>query len=226
MPHEFGQMMAKDFNAPHVVEGYDQHIQQLIPAYALMHLQVQSILACDYPNARHFLIVGVGTGYELHDLLSRYPKAQFTALDPAANMLQHARQQCSAQQHRIRFIESTLQDFQTEQQFDVVLILLVSHFVQDKSCFWQKAYQLLRVGGIVISYDLMQPEPQELGYLKQLCQHQGLSQTQANRMLQRLEDDFFLLDAYDYQQQLIQVGFKHIYCYLKVLCYAGWLAKK
>ena len=31
--------MAKDFNSPKVVEGYDAHIRKLIPGYEVIHLQ-------------------------------------------------------------------------------------------------------------------------------------------------------------------------------------------
>ena len=36
--------MAKDFNSPQVVEGYDEHIRKLIPGYELTHQQVDAIL--------------------------------------------------------------------------------------------------------------------------------------------------------------------------------------
>ncbi len=35
--------MAKDFNSPKVVEGYDVHIRKLIPGYEVIHQQVDAI---------------------------------------------------------------------------------------------------------------------------------------------------------------------------------------
>ncbi len=38
--------MAKDFNSPKVVEGYDVHIRKLIPGYEVIHQQGACKLFC------------------------------------------------------------------------------------------------------------------------------------------------------------------------------------
>ena len=59
--------MAKDFNSPQVVEGYDEHIRKLIPGYELTHQQVDAILSHHYGDQENvqILVVGCGTGYEI-----------------------------------------------------------------------------------------------------------------------------------------------------------------
>ena len=42
--------MAKDFNSPKVVEGYDEHIRKLIPGYEVIHQQVDAILQSVLPQ--------------------------------------------------------------------------------------------------------------------------------------------------------------------------------
>ena len=82
--------MAKDFNQPFVVDGYDAHIRKLIPGYELVHLQISALLKTYLPEQAHILVVGCGTGYELRYLTQQFPQWQFTAIDPAENMLHKA----------------------------------------------------------------------------------------------------------------------------------------
>ena len=83
--------MAKDFNNPMVVDGYDDHIRKLIPGYELIHLQVNAILKTYLPEQANLLIVGCGTGYELQYLAEQFPQWTFTAIDPAITMLEKAK---------------------------------------------------------------------------------------------------------------------------------------
>lgn len=224
--------MAKDFNNQQVVENYDQHIRKLIPGYELIHLQVHAILATYLKQEAEVLVVGCGTGYELQYLAEQFPNWRFTAIDPAINMLEKAKQHIThlGLQQQITFIHGdTAVLTSLNQHFDAALAILVAHFVEptQKPVFFQEIAQNLTADGFCISYDLMQMQhPQQAQVLKHLVQSTGLLEAQANAMLQRLENDFYLIDLHTFKQLLLESGFKRLEQFSQVLNYVGLVAFK
>ena len=192
--------MAKDFNSPQVVEGYDEHIRKLIPGYELTHQQVDAILSHHYgdQNDVQILVVGCGTGYEIQYLAQKHPTWQFTAVDPSHVML------CKAKQHlekqgvleRIRFIHGDTKSISATQNFDAVLSILVAHFIplESKQNFFKDIFSQLKPNGMLLTYDLMkETEAHEILVLKQFCENNGLTEGQSEKMVERLQQDFFLV---------------------------------
>lgn len=208
--------MAKDFKHPKVVENYDTHIQQLIPGYALVHLQIQSILKTNVKEHAQILIAGCGTGYELNYLLSLFPQAKFVAFDPSMEMLNKAKANivCESDLQRIDFLcgDSRVLNIYPN-TFDVSLAILVSHFLSEieKNQFFTDIYSSLNRHGFCLSYDLMQfSDLKQKQALKYLVQAQGLSQQQSQTMLDRLDDDFNLIDIQEMHLLLQQCGFQQV----------------
>lgn len=223
--------MAKDFNHPRVVEGYDQHIRKLIPGYELIHLQVHAILKNLLPAQAEILVVGCGTGYELAYLAEHFPEWKFCAIDPAPNMLQQAQQHLAQLQlgHNIRFVLGDTQVLQSmPQQFDAALSILVAHFVpvELKLGFLRDIAHSLTASGICMSYDLMAlADPLQGQILKSMAELTGLTEQQADNMLARLHDDFYLVSAQEMQALYLQAGFQDVAPYSQVLNYVGFMAK-
>lgn len=233
--------MAKDFNHAKVVARYDAHIRQLIPGYELVHVQIQALLR-SYLDAEQIerpriLIAGCGTGYELSYLSTLFPQAKFVALDPSTLMLQFAQKRL--QQHAVRtdivWLEGDsqlLQQYQTDsaaQGFDIVLSVLVSHFIAQpqKQKFFQDLAGCIKPGGICLSFDMMHMQhPQDPQHLKYLALGTGLSAAQADQMIERLADDFELISAVDMQQLYRDVGFSEVSCFTQILNYFGFIALK
>lgn len=224
--------MAKDFNNPQVVEGYDQHIRKLIPGYELIHLQVHALLKSHLFDQANILVVGCGTGYELQYLAQKFPEWTFTAIDPALEMLN------TAQRHiedlgladRITFIHGDTSVLKTlQQQFDAALSILVSHFVafEFKQQYFQDIAQALKANGLCLSYDLMQIETdQQRCTLKLLAQATGLTEKQSQAMLDRLAQDFALIDVAGMQKIYQNAGFKAVQTFAQVISYYGFMAFK
>lgn len=126
--------MAKDFNSPKVVEGYDEHIRKLIPGYEVIHQQVDAILQSVLKPNAHILIVGCGTGYELEYLLKRHPNWKFTAVDPSLTMLQKAQEQVELldKSSQVTFVHGETSALPLENCFDAALSILVAHFIADE----------------------------------------------------------------------------------------------
>ena len=225
--------MAKDFNSPQVVEGYDEHIRKLIPGYELTHQQVDAILSHHYGDQDNvqILVVGCGTGYEIQYLAQKHPNWQFTAVDPSHVML------CKAKQHlekqgvldRIRFIHGDTKSMGAEQNFDAVLSILVAHFIplESKQNFFKDIFSQLKPNGMLLTYDLMkETEAHEILVLKQFCENNGLTEGQSEKMVERLQQDFFLVSPRMGQQLLSNVGFKKVKTYSQIMNYYGFCAVK
>ncbi len=219
--------MAKDFNHPQVVAGYDQHIRKLIPGYELIHLQVHALLKSHLEAEAEVVVVGCGTGYELQYLAEQFPQWRFTAIDPALNMLKQAEQhiQSLALQDKITFVHGDTSVLQhMRHQFDAAVTILVSHFVahEFKHQFFQDIAHSLKSTGICLSYDLTALQyPAQANVLKNLALATGLAEAQANAMLERLEQDFYLIDPQQLKQLYSDVGFEVVEQFTQVLNYVG-----
>lgn len=223
--------MAKDFNSPKVVEGYDEHIRKLIPGYEVIHQQVDAILQSVVKPHAHILIVGCGTGYELEYLLKRHPNWKFTAVDPSLTMLQKAKEQVELldKSSQVTFIHGDTSALPLEPCFDAALSILVAHFVADdiKPVFFKEIYDRLKEKAVLLTYDLMTcVNAQQLQALPYLCLDQGLTEEQCQKMLERMAQDFFSLTAEGYIKLLQKTGFESVQSYTQILTYQGFIAKK
>lgn len=223
--------MAKDFNSPKVVDGYDEHIRKLIPGYEVIHQQVDAILQSVLKPNSHILIVGCGTGYELEYLLKRHPNWKFTAVDPSLTMLQKAQEQVELldKSSQVTFIHGETSALPLENCFDAALSILVAHFIADdiKPAFFKDIYNRLKESAVLLTYDLMTCiNPQQLQALRYLCLAQGLTEEQCQKMLERMAQDFFSLTTEGYIKLLQKTGFESVQSYAQVLTYQGFIAKK
>ncbi|MGE8599998.1 MAG: SAM-dependent methyltransferase [Acinetobacter calcoaceticus] len=223
--------MAKDFNSPKVVDGYDEHIRKLIPGYEVIHQQVDAILQSVLKPNSHILIVGCGTGYELEYLLKRHPNWKFTAVDPSLTMLQKAQEQVEllGKSSQVTFVHGETSALPLENCFDAALSILVAHFIADdvKPAFFKDIYNRLNENAVLLTYDLMTCiNPQQLQALRYLCLAQGLTEEQCQKMLERMAQDFFSLTSEGYIKLLQKTGFESVQSYAQVLTYQGFIAKK
>ncbi|WP_151795646.1 class I SAM-dependent methyltransferase [Acinetobacter soli] len=223
--------MAKDFNSPKIVEAYDEHIRKLIPGYEIIHQQVDAILQSVLQPTAHILIVGCGTGYELEYLLNKHPDWTFTALDPSLAMLEMAetRVKHMGKSAQVQFVHGDHSTLTEAAVFDAALCILVAHFIADeqKNEFYSSIHRCLKKSGLLLTYDLMPcNNPQHLQALRYLCMTQGLTELQCQKMLGRMENDFFTISFSEYQQRLQGIGFENVHSYSQILMYQGLIAKK
>ncbi|WP_288378207.1 class I SAM-dependent methyltransferase [uncultured Acinetobacter sp.] len=223
--------MVKDFNSPKIVEAYDEHIRKLIPGYEIIHQQVDAILQSVLQPTAHILIVGCGTGYELEYLLNKHPDWTFTALDPSLAMLEttETRVKHMGKSAQVQFVHGDHSTLTEAAVFDAALSILVAHFIADKQKneFYSSIHRCLKRSGLLLTYDLMPcNNPQHLQALRYLCMTQGLTELQCQKMLDRMENDFFTISFSEYQQRLQDIGFEDVHSYSQILMYQGLIAKK
>jgi tRNA (cmo5U34)-methyltransferase len=105
----------------------------------------------------------------------------------------------------------------------------VAHFIplESKQNFFKDIFTQLKPNGMLLTYDLMkETETHEIFVLKQLCENNGLTTLQSEKMVERLQQDFFLVSPRMGQQLLSNVGFKKVKTYSQILNYYGFCAVK
>jgi tRNA (cmo5U34)-methyltransferase len=137
---------------------YDTRNAVFAPLRDSLNFIIRGILA-ELPTDARILCVGVGTGVELVDLAQAFPQWQFTAVDPAAPMLEICRQRVEEFNltSRCTFHQGYLDSLPTTDRFDAATCLFVSHFLvksEDRSNFFHQIALRLRPQGYVINADI------------------------------------------------------------------------
>ena len=137
---------------------YDTQRAKLAPIKDTLHLCIRMLLS-DLPENAHILCVGVGTGSELIYLAEAYPKWHFTAVEPAAAMLDICRHRVEELgfTSRCTFHEGYLDTLTNSAAYDAATCLLVSHFIVDaekRSQFFSDIATRLHPGAYMVNADL------------------------------------------------------------------------
>lgn len=134
---------------------YDERATKWSPMLDAFPLLMRLVLA-ELPTNARILCVGLGTGSELINLAQAFPHWRFTAVEPAAAMLDICRQRAAACgiTSRCTFHEGYLDSLPETDAFDAATCLLVSHFFvqpEEQRQFFQQIAARLRPNGYLVS---------------------------------------------------------------------------
>ncbi|WP_035606689.1 class I SAM-dependent methyltransferase [Haloferula sp. BvORR071] len=137
---------------------YDERFAKLVAMRDAIHLIMGSAFA-DLPANARILCVGAGTGAEVFYLSRKYPGWHFTAVEPAAAMLDVFRRRAAEEgiSERCSFHEGYLDSLPPTDEFDAATSILVSQFILDPEVrreFFEGIATRLKPGGPLLSADL------------------------------------------------------------------------
>lgn len=137
---------------------HDQQFAKLAPMRHGLHLSIAMVLS-DLPDDARILCIGVGTGPELIYLAQHFPQWQFTAVEPAAPMLDICRQKAKefGIASRCTFHEGYLDSLPSSDAFDAATCISVSHFMtqrDERRNFFRQISARLRPNGYLVSSDM------------------------------------------------------------------------
>lgn len=138
---------------------YDERFAKLAPLRDALHLLIHLVLS-ELPADARILCIGVGTGLELISLAQTFPQWHFTAVEPAAPMLDICRKRAEDYGivSRCTFHEGYLDSLPASPSFDAATCLLVSHFFMqqdERRNFFSQIASRLCSNGYLISADLV-----------------------------------------------------------------------
>lgn len=149
--------MSKDFFTQEAALAYDERNRQLLPIADNMHFLIRLVLKDHSPQAK-VLCVGVGTGAEIFSLAKAFPDWTFVGVDPSASMLEVCRErlQKAGLTSRCQLIHGYVHDVPTGENYDVVISVLVGHFVkrEDRLSFYKAMYDRLVPSGYLINTEM------------------------------------------------------------------------
>lgn len=216
---------------------YEATIRTLIPAYdAIVEIAAASLAAL-MPQAASVLVVGPGSGSELPAMLAARPDAQFTLVEPSAQMRGFCERVIATAQAsgRVQWGPERLEPGQTWGQgaFDVVVSHNVLHLMPPSA--QQELLQLMlaciRPGGLLLLSSYSEPvEPQ----LQQLWQSiatarfaaAGLETERIEAVLASRNSGVFSLDQQQLDQALALAGMEPATLLVQALFNRLWFSHK
>lgn len=94
------------------------------------------------------LDVGCGTGQLISEISAQYKSVDYLGVDVAKNMIEVARKSNNGE--RVRFVNSSIDDFECEEQFDIIICTHAFPYFPDKPGTMRKMAKLCKTGGRII----------------------------------------------------------------------------
>lgn len=138
--------------------GYDTQWERMSPVRDGLYFLLEAAFAKLPPDAR-VLSVGSGTGIEIEFLAARFPRWQFTAVEPSQAMLERCRQRAARAgfESRCTFHHGFLESLDIDAPYHAATCLLVSQFLVEPTArqgLFRDIATRMRPGGVLVNADL------------------------------------------------------------------------
>jgi tRNA (cmo5U34)-methyltransferase len=214
---------------------YDKQFAKLAPLRNALDLLI-SIVLCDLPDDARILCVGVGTGRELIHLAQHFPQWQFTAVEPAAPMLNICieRVEESGIASRCTFHEGYLDSLPSSEAFDAATCIWVSHFItqlEERRNFFRQISARLRSNGYLVSSDLASDMSTEAyknmkEVFRRMFQYSEAPAGEIEKMLNAYGKDVAVLPPPEVESIIASSGFNTPVLFFQNLLIHAWYAKR
>lgn len=212
---------------------YDDRFAKMAPMRDALHLVAGAVLA-DLPENAHILCVGAGTGAELLAFARRFPQWRFTAVDPAAAMLEICEKKAveAGIRDRCEFHAGYLDSLPRE-GFHAATSIPVSQFILDwdaRRGFFEEIAGRLLPGGLLVSADLSadlasEEYQTELEVWLNIFRYTGMAPEIVGRLREAYGRDVAVSRREDIQALIASAGFEQPVHFLQTSLIHAWFAK-
>ena len=216
-----------------MADAYDRRNAGLKPISDCLHFLMGLALE-GVPDKARVLCVGVGTGAEIFSLAAIHPDWHFVGVDPSPEMLavaQHRLDEVGIMD-RCQLVQGYAEDV-AEDGFDVVVSLLVAHFIQraERPAFYRAIYDRLKPGGrfvsAEISGDLSAPEfPAMLDDWKQVQKRMGATEESLASLEEMLRNMLGVVTPAETESFWREAGFSLPVPFFQAFMVRGWHAQR
>lgn len=213
---------------------YDAYNGKLGEITDNLHLLI-SLLLGNLPPQANILCVGVGTGSEIIRLAQQHPQWHFTGVDPSPDMLAVCREKLADAgiTSRCALHEGYLSDLPVSGDYDAVLCLLVTHFIQHPQrdgIYLQMAHQLKNNGRMItaeIAGDMQSPAfDEQMEVWKTLHEVASQAPRDTAEIKAQLSQRLLLLPPEQTETLIALAGFTPAQRFFQSLLIHGWTARK
>lgn len=212
---------------------YDEWIRMALPAYDALFSTAQDLIPFRTDKSIAVLDLGAGTGLFSQHVLEKYPKAEFTLIDVAEEMLAVGRQRFKNNIEQFHFIVDDYRKINFTSEFDLVVSSLSIHHLTDeeKENLFRRIYAALREGGAFINVDQVKGPTANL---REIYWSDWLARVRAQGAdEERIRESIVRREAYDQDalltdqlQWLTDAGFVDVDCVYKKTFVGVFYARK
>jgi tRNA (cmo5U34)-methyltransferase len=167
-----------------MADQYDELFVTHMHAYDQTHEMILTMLPFSQRDEPCVLELGTGTGNLMQKLLDRFPHSTAVGYDLSEEMLARARAKLVPYRERVQLYQGDISQTSFPGPFDAVISAIAVHHVPppDKPTLFQRLYDALRPGGVLVLGDAFQAATPALAeryrqLSKQTLERQGIVET-------------------------------------------------
>lgn len=202
----------RDNKTSQAAEEYDQNITKTIPFYGVFHAETLDFIGEALEQPKSWLDAGCGTGNLILKAAEKFGLVGFVAADPAAGMLEIAKEKLAGL--NVEYVLCGSEELDYHYQYDVVTAILSHHYLSaaDRKQATLNCFNALKPGGVYITFETIKPLT-ETGLLIGLRRWRaaqmmnGKSAEAADKHLSRYGIELLPITIYEHIELLKETGF-------------------
>lgn len=212
-----------------MIAHYAQGTPQKVPGFADLQRMAMLLLAEHAPGAADILVLGAGGGLELKAFAEAQPHWRLVGVDPAAAMLDLAREVLGAHMAQVRLVQGLIDDAPPG-PFDGAACLLTLHFLPkaERLRTLQELRRRMAPGApLVVAHHSIPQNGDVRRWLTRsiaFANRDGIDFTRASASAAAMAQHLPLLPAEEDEALLAEAGFSDIALFYAGFSFRGWVA--